>query len=99
MVPQRSEVCLILLQCCGVVQRPLLLHGRTHRRTHQPKFLRFSDIAVMHDNGTISIVGRSKDMIVRGGENIYPTEVEQFLFKHPKIEDAHVSLNKRKGIQ
>ncbi|KAK5983276.1 Short-chain-fatty-acid--CoA ligase [Trichostrongylus colubriformis] len=48
------------------------------------------DIAVMHDNGTISIVGRSKDMIVRGGENIYPAEVEQFLFKHPKIEDAHI---------
>ncbi|RCN46728.1 AMP-binding enzyme [Ancylostoma caninum] len=48
------------------------------------------DIAVMNDDGTISIVGRSKDMINRGGENIYPAEVEQFLIKHPKIEDAHV---------
>ncbi|KHJ78957.1 hypothetical protein OESDEN_21413 [Oesophagostomum dentatum] len=44
----------------------------------------------MHDNGTISIAGRSKDMIVRGGENIYSTEVEQFLFKHPKTEDAYL---------
>jgi acyl-CoA synthetase (AMP-forming)/AMP-acid ligase II len=44
----------------------------------------------MHDNGTVSIVGRSKDMIVRGGENIYPTEVEQFLFRHPQIEDVQV---------
>ncbi|CAJ0582008.1 unnamed protein product, partial [Mesorhabditis spiculigera] len=48
------------------------------------------DIGVMHDDGTVSIVGRSKDMIVRGGENIYPTEVEQFLFKHPKVEDVHI---------
>lgn len=48
------------------------------------------DVGVMHANGTISIVGRSKDMIVRGGENIYPTEIEQFLFRHPDIDDAQI---------
>lgn len=44
----------------------------------------------MHDNGAISIVGRSKDMIVRGGENIYPTEIENFIIKHPAVQDVHV---------
>uniref|UniRef100_A0A915AER6 Medium-chain acyl-CoA ligase ACSF2, mitochondrial n=1 Tax=Parascaris univalens TaxID=6257 RepID=A0A915AER6_PARUN len=48
------------------------------------------DIGVMHENGTVSIVGRKKDLIVRGGENIYPTEVEQYLFRHPKIEDVQI---------
>uniref|UniRef100_A0A915PSI8 Medium-chain acyl-CoA ligase ACSF2, mitochondrial n=1 Tax=Setaria digitata TaxID=48799 RepID=A0A915PSI8_9BILA len=48
------------------------------------------DIGVMHENGSLSIVGRKKDMIVRGGENIYPLEVEQYLFRHPKIEDVQV---------
>ncbi|EFO12537.1 hypothetical protein LOAG_15996, partial [Loa loa] len=46
------------------------------------------DIGVMHENGSLSIVGRKKDMIVRGGENIYPLEIEQYLFRHPKIEDV-----------
>ncbi|WKY12722.1 hypothetical protein Q1695_003933 [Nippostrongylus brasiliensis] len=63
---------------------------QTKKEITADRWYHTGDIAVMHDNGTISIVGRSKDMIVRGGENIYPTEVEQFLFKHPKIEDAHV---------
>ncbi|MFH4981298.1 hypothetical protein AB6A40_008007 [Gnathostoma spinigerum] len=48
------------------------------------------DIGVMHENGTVSIVGRKKDMIVRGGENIYPTEVEQYLHRHPGIADVQV---------
>ncbi len=52
----------------------------------------FRDIGVKRENGTVSIVGRKKDMIVRGGENIYPTEVEQFLFRHPMIEDVQVKL-------
>ncbi len=52
----------------------------------------FRDIGVKRENGTVSIVGRKKDMIVRGGENIYPTEVEQFLFRHPMVEDVQVKL-------
>uniref|UniRef100_A0A7E4V015 Medium-chain acyl-CoA ligase ACSF2, mitochondrial n=1 Tax=Panagrellus redivivus TaxID=6233 RepID=A0A7E4V015_PANRE len=48
------------------------------------------DIGVMHGDGSVAIVGRSKDMIVRGGENIYPTEVEQFLHRHPHVKDAQI---------
>lgn len=45
---------------------------------------------MMDENGYLKIVGRLKDMIIRGGENIYPTEIEEFLFTHPKIVDVHV---------
>ena len=45
----------------------------------------------MNEDGYAQIVGRIKDMVIRGGENIYPLEVEQFLYKHPKIEDVQVS--------
>ena len=44
----------------------------------------------MDDEGYVSIVGRKKDMIIRGGENIYSVELEDFLYKHPKIEDVQV---------
>ncbi len=48
------------------------------------------DLAVMDDDGYVSIVGRIKDMIIRGGENIYPREVEEFLYGHPDIVDVQV---------
>ena len=48
------------------------------------------DLAVLDDEGYCNIVGRIKDMVIRGGENIYPREVEEFLFRHPKIEAAQV---------
>jgi fatty-acyl-CoA synthase len=48
------------------------------------------DLAVMDDDGYLNIVGRSKDMVIRGGENIYPREVEEFLYSHPDIEDVQV---------
>src|SRR5262249_59977607 len=48
------------------------------------------DLAVMDDEGYISIVGRIKDMIIRGRENIYPREVEEFLYSHPDIADVQV---------
>ena len=47
-------------------------------------------IAVMDDDQYVSIVGRIKDMIIRGGENIYPREVEEFLYSHPDIVDVQV---------
>ncbi|MFT3755669.1 MAG: AMP-binding protein [Pseudoxanthomonas sp.] len=46
------------------------------------------DLATMDEAGYVRIVGRSKDMIIRGGENIYPREIEEFLFTHPAIADA-----------
>jgi fatty-acyl-CoA synthase len=48
------------------------------------------DLAVMRDDGNVNISGRIKDMIIRGGENIYPREIEEFLYTYPKISDVHV---------
>jgi fatty-acyl-CoA synthase len=48
------------------------------------------DLAVMDDEGYLSIVGRSKDMVIRGGENIYPREIEEFLYTHPDVADVQV---------
>ncbi|WP_137885689.1 AMP-binding protein [Pseudomonas sp. 2FE] len=48
------------------------------------------DLAVMNERGYVCIVGRSKDMIIRGGENIYPRELEEFFFTHPAVADVQV---------
>ena len=48
------------------------------------------DLATMDAEGYVNIVGRIKDMVIRGGENIYPREIEEFLFRHPKVQDVQV---------
>lgn len=48
------------------------------------------DLAVMRDDGYCNVVGRIKDMVIRGGENVYPREIEEFLYTHPDVEDAQV---------
>jgi fatty-acyl-CoA synthase len=48
------------------------------------------DLAIMNEDGYLNIVGRTKDMISRGGEKIFPKEVEDFLYTHPKISEAQV---------
>jgi fatty-acyl-CoA synthase len=48
------------------------------------------DLAVMREDGYAVISGRIKDMVIRGGENIYPREIEDFLYAHPDIEDVQV---------
>ncbi len=53
-------------------------------------WMRTGDLAVIDSEGYCNIVGRVKDMIIRGGENIYPREIEEFLYRHPKIQDAQV---------
>ncbi len=53
-------------------------------------WLHSGDIGVMDDAGYVRIVGRTKDMVIRGGENIYPREVEEFLYTHPQIQEAQV---------
>ncbi len=53
-------------------------------------WLHTGDLAVMRSDGYINIVGRVKDMIIRGGENIYPAEIEAFLMRHPKIAEAQI---------
>jgi fatty-acyl-CoA synthase len=60
-------------------------------------WLRTGDLGVMLDDGHVKITGRAKEMLIRGGENIFPREIEEFLFTHPKIADvAIVGLPDRK---
>jgi fatty-acyl-CoA synthase len=54
------------------------------------RWMHTGDLAVKDDGGYLNIVGRIKDMVIRGGENIYPREVEEFLYGHPAIEDVQV---------
>ena len=54
------------------------------------RWMHTGDLAVMHDDGYVHISGRSKDMIIRGGDNIYLREIEEFLYTHPKVSDVQV---------
>ncbi|MFI5499021.1 AMP-binding protein [Nocardia asteroides] len=54
------------------------------------RWMHTGDIGVMDDAGYLSVTGRIKDMVIRGGENIYPREIEEFLYTHPDIVDAQV---------
>ncbi|MFR0356288.1 AMP-binding protein [Streptomyces sediminimaris] len=54
------------------------------------RWMHTGDLATMREDGYVEIVGRIKDMIIRGGENIYPREIEEFLYGHPKIRDVQV---------
>ena len=54
------------------------------------RWMHTGDLAVMRDDGTVNICGRIKDMIIRGGENVYPREVEEFLYTHPAVRDVQV---------
>jgi fatty-acyl-CoA synthase len=62
----------------------------TREAIDEARWMHTGDLAVMDDEGYVNIVGRSKDMIIRGGENIYPREIEEFLYTHPAIEDVQV---------
>jgi len=55
------------------------------------------DLGFFDEDGYLAVVGRSKDMIIRGGENIYPIEIEEFLLKHKSISDIHcIAVNDEK---
>jgi fatty-acyl-CoA synthase len=62
----------------------------TARAIDSEGWLHTGDLATMRPDGYFRITGRLKDMIIRGGENIYPREVEEFLYTHPKIADVQV---------
>ena len=64
--------------------------ARTAEAIDSDGWMRTGDLAVMDDEGYVNIVGRIKDMIIRGGENVYPREVEEFLYTHPDIVDVQV---------
>ena len=63
---------------------------QTARAIDQAGWMHTGDLATMDDGGYVKIVGRSKDMIIRGGENVYPREIEEFLYTHPDISDVQV---------
>ncbi len=63
---------------------------KTREAIDEDGWMHTGDLAVMREDGYCTIVGRIKDMIIRGGENIYPREIEDFYFRHPDIEDVSV---------
>ncbi|MEU8587536.1 AMP-binding protein [Streptomyces sp. NPDC048664] len=63
---------------------------RTAEAVDADGWMHTGDLAVMREDGYVEIVGRIKDMIIRGGENIYPREIEEFLHAHPKVADVQV---------
>ncbi|MCV7214925.1 long-chain-fatty-acid--CoA ligase [Mycobacterium crocinum] len=63
---------------------------RTRDAIDDDGWMHTGDLAVMRDDGYCTIVGRIKDMVIRGGENVYPREIEEFLHTHPDIDDVQV---------
>jgi fatty-acyl-CoA synthase len=63
---------------------------KTTEAIDSARWMHTGDLGIMRDNGYLNVVGRIKDMIIRGGENIYPREIEEFLFTHPDIEEVAV---------
>ena len=84
---ERGELCTRgYLVMKGYDQEP----EATSRAIDAEGWLRTGDLAVMREDGYFHIAGRLKEMIIRGGENIYPREIEEFLHQHPKIADVYV---------
>jgi fatty-acyl-CoA synthase len=63
---------------------------KTAEAIDSARWMHTGDLATMDDGGYLSIVGRIKDMVIRGGENVYPREIEEFLYTHPDIADVQV---------
>jgi fatty-acyl-CoA synthase len=63
---------------------------RTQEAIDQAGWMHTGDLATMDDDGYCAIVGRIKDLVIRGGENVYPREIEEFLYRHPAILDVQV---------
>lgn len=73
-----------------------VMHGywgdeeKTREAIDAEGWMHTGDLATMDEQGYVNIVGRIKDMVIRGGENIYPREIEEFLYRHPKVQDVQV---------
>ena len=63
---------------------------KTREAIDPARWMKTGDLAAIDDDGYCNIVGRIKDMVIRGGENVYPREIEEFLYRHPKIQDVQV---------
>ena len=64
--------------------------GKTAEAIDAGRWMHTGDLATLDDAGYCNIVGRIKDMVIRGGENVYPREIEEFLYRHPKVQDVQV---------
>jgi fatty-acyl-CoA synthase len=64
--------------------------GKTAEAIDVARWMHTGDLAVMRSDGYLAIVGRIKDMVIRGGENVYPREIEEFLYTHPDVADVQV---------
>jgi fatty-acyl-CoA synthase len=64
--------------------------ARTDEAIDRASWMHTGDLATLDDEGFCNIVGRIKDMVIRGGENVYPREIEEFLYRHPSIQDVQV---------
>ncbi|MFN4063929.1 MAG: AMP-binding enzyme, partial [Parazoarcus communis] len=64
--------------------------ARTREAIDPAGWMRTGDLATLDEEGFCRIVGRIKDMVIRGGENIYPREIEEFLYRHPQVLDVQV---------
>jgi fatty-acyl-CoA synthase len=62
----------------------------TARAIDQGRWMHTGDLATTDDAGYVHIVGRLKDMVIRGGENVYPREIKEFLYQHPKVKDVQM---------
>ena len=65
-------------------------HERTAESIDQSHWMHSGDLATIDEGGYVRIVGRIKDMVIRGGENVYPREIEEFLYSHPEVADVQV---------
>jgi fatty-acyl-CoA synthase len=63
---------------------------KTSEAIDAARWMHTGDLATMDDDGYVNVVGRIKDLVIRGGENVYPREVEEFLYTHPKVADVQV---------
>ena len=63
---------------------------RTAEAIDAGRWMHSGDLATMDEDGYVKVVGRIKDMVIRGGENIYPREIEEFLYTHPAVADVQV---------
>lgn len=84
---ERGELC---------TQGYSVMHGywgdeaKTREAIDEGGWMHTGDLATMDDEGYVNIVGRIKDMVIRGGENVYPREIEEFLYRHPMVQDVQV---------
>ena len=106
MVQPHLEVKIINPETGGMVARNVsgelctrgysVMHGywgdeaKTREAIDKDGWMHTGDLATMDDEGYVNIVGRMKDMVIRGGENIYPREIEEFLYTHPQVQDVQV---------